>query len=62
MLFHFFIFIFFVFAELSSDMQLLLLPWHNTISDAVYAEIMVVANMVENFDIYEVEIFAKCQL
>ena len=49
-----------IFAEPSSDM--LLLPWHDTISDAVYAEIMVVANMVENFDIYEVEIFAKCQL
>ena len=38
---------------------------HDTISNAGYAEIMVVANMVENFDIYEVEIFeifAKCQL
>ena len=44
----------------SSDM--LLLPWHDSISDDGYAEIMVVANMVENFDIYEVEIFAKCQL
>ena len=44
---------------------MLLLPWHETISDAGYAEIIVVANMVENFDIYEVEIFeifAKCQL
>ena len=51
---------FFIFAEPSSDM--LLLPWHDTISDAGYAEIIVVANMVENFDIYEVEIFAKCQL
>ena len=49
-----------IFAEPSSDM--LLLPWHDTISDDGYAEIMVVANMVENFDIYEVEIFAKCQL
>ena len=49
-----------IFAEPSSDM--LLLPWHDTISDAGYAEIIVVANMVENFDIYEVEIFAKCQL
>ena len=34
---------------------MLLLPWHDTISDAGYAEIIVVANMVENFDIYEVE-------
>ena len=49
-----------IFAEPSSDM--LLLPWHDTISDDGYAEIMVVANMVEKFDIYEVEIFAKCQL
>ena len=59
-LFHFFIFTVFIFAEPSSDM--LLLPWHDTISDDGYAEIIVVANMVENFDIYEVEIFAKCQL
>ena len=35
-----------IFAEPSSDM--LLLPWHDTISDAGYAEIIVVANMVEN--------------